>query len=167
MLGEEPTAGPASKARRSRSEGAATKTSVNGTRSAAQTRTSGRGRAAPHPLEEEGLFESGGQPFPAEEGLFELSPQVGVRLAGPASGAPPPPLAPPKLGRVIHVTWARFWIALCSIIILTFVVVASFVTLWLGSSVESLTRVLEILFAPLVALVGVAVAFYYRGGGAP
>jgi hypothetical protein len=44
-------------------------------------------------------------------------------------------------------------------------VVGSFVTLWHGQNIEDLTRLLEIIFAPLVAVVGVAVAFYYRGSG--
>jgi hypothetical protein len=49
-----------------------------------------------------------------------------------------------------------------SVALLTFVVVASFVTIWLGKPIDDLTRLLEILFAPLVALVAAAVAFYYR-----
>ena len=59
----------------------------------------------------------------------------------------------------------RFIIALLSLLILMFVVVMTFVILGWRSSVpvENLMRVLEVLFAPLVALVGVAVAFYYRG----
>jgi len=62
-------------------------------------------------------------------------------------------------------SWARFWIALIALAILAFVVVASFVTLWLPHpAIDDLTRVLEILFAPLVALVGIAVAFYYYRG---
>jgi hypothetical protein len=35
--------------------------------------------------------------------------------------------------------------------------------LWRGGNVDNLTRLLDIIFAPLVAVVGVAVAFYYRG----
>lgn len=52
-----------------------------------------------------------------------------------------------------------------SILTLIFVVVASFYTVIWRSNVpiDNLMRLLEVLFAPLVALVGVAVAFYYRG----
>ena len=77
-----------------------------------------------------------------------------------------PRLGETKLGqrRPIHVNTARFLIALLSLATLVFVVVMSFVTLWRASvPVENLMRLLEVLFAPLVALVGVAVAFYYRG----
>jgi hypothetical protein len=64
------------------------------------------------------------------------------------------------------VNTARFLVALCSLGILMFVVVAAFVTLWNGHTpIDELMRVLEVLFAPLVALVGVAVAFYYYRGG--
>jgi len=46
--------------------------------------------------------------------------------------------------------------------LLIFVVVASFVSLWHGMKIDDLTRLLEIIFAPLVAVVAVVVAFYYR-----
>lgn len=57
----------------------------------------------------------------------------------------------------------RFRLATASIAILAAVVVAAFVIVWRGQNVDRLARVLEILFAPLVAVVGAAVAFYYRG----
>lgn len=74
----------------------------------------------------------------------------------------PGQLEVPKTGKPIPLATARFIIALLSIAILAFVVVAAFATLWQGQSIDNLSRLLEILFAPLVALVGVAVAFYYR-----
>jgi hypothetical protein len=62
------------------------------------------------------------------------------------------------------VLWVRFIIALLSLGTLVFVVVATFLTLWRTHvPIDYLMRVLEVIFAPLVALVGVAVAFYFRG----
>ena len=59
---------------------------------------------------------------------------------------------------------ARFFIAVCALTTLIFVVVASFVSLWVFHiAIEDLMRLLEVLFAPLIALVGIAVAYYYRG----
>jgi apolipoprotein N-acyltransferase len=79
----------------------------------------------------------------------------------------PAGLAPPEIARpdqvVTHLDRSRFQFAMCSVALLAFVVVATFVTIWLGRSIDNLTRVLEIIFAPLVAVVAAAVAFYYRG----
>jgi hypothetical protein len=69
----------------------------------------------------------------------------------------------PKEGKAAHLARSRLLLALCGVALLGFVVVASFVTLWRGGNVDNLTRLLDIIFAPLVAVVGVAVAFYYRG----
>jgi hypothetical protein len=75
----------------------------------------------------------------------------------------PKPLLNPKESKPIDLATVRFRIAVFSMAILAFVVVASFVTLWRTQpSIDNLTRLLEIIFAPLVALAGVAVAFYYR-----
>jgi len=75
----------------------------------------------------------------------------------------PKPLLNPKEGKPVDLATVRFRIALFSMAILAFVVVASFVSLWRAQpSIDNLTRLLEIIFAPLVALAGVAVAFYYR-----
>ena len=50
--------------------------------------------------------------------------------------------------------------------ILGLVVIASFVILWRAKAdTDDLTRVLEIIFAPIVALVGVTLAFYYYRPG--
>jgi hypothetical protein len=58
---------------------------------------------------------------------------------------------------------ATYWFVLASIAILAAVVVAAFVILMLGPpAIDRFTTVLEILFAPIVTLVGVAVAYYYR-----
>lgn len=165
--------GQPSKPRRPRRDSSASKTPANEARSAAKRSaraSNGRSRTAARQLEKEGLFEPGEAPFRSEEGLFEPGQEIRAPRGQAAAGAPPPPLGSPKLGRrVIHVSWARFWIALIALAILAFVVVASFVTLWLRHAViDDLTRVLEIFFAPLIALVGVAVAFYYyRGKGEP
>ena len=94
------------------------------------------------------------------------SPRTSSRSNSPPQGAVLPcRSAVPSFGRPIHLNTVRFIIALLSLLILMFVVVMTFVILgWRGSvPVENLMRVLEVLFAPLVALVGVAVAFYYRG----
>ena len=100
------------------------------------------------------------EPVPLEG---ESAEEGGLSRPVPLEYAPPE-IAAPKQGKPTQLATARLLIALCSIVILTFVVVASFVTLWLSkSSIDNLTRVLEIVFAPLVALVAAAVAFYYRG----
>jgi hypothetical protein len=83
-------------------------------------------------------------------------------MSGPVSEQPGR-IVTPKQVRATHLAWSRFTLALCSVAILGFVVVAAFVTLWRGERIDDLTRLLEIIFAPLVAVVGVAVAFYYRG----
>lgn len=93
----------------------------------------------------------------SEDAEGELSPPVPLATA-------PPHIEPPQVGKTIPLPTARFWVALFSIGILAFVVVASFVSLWLGDSIDNLTRLLDILFAPLVALVAAAVAFYYYRG---
>jgi hypothetical protein len=85
----------------------------------------------------------------------ELSAPVGLASA-------PREIAAPEYGKPTHLAKSRFRIALCSIVILAFIVVAAFVTLWTGRSIDGLTRLLEIIFAPVVAIVASAVAFYYR-----
>jgi hypothetical protein len=105
-------------------------------------------------------------PSQLEEGIFDLLPseQVKAQQQHTAASRTSAQLGRPKYGRTIHVNTARFLIAVCAIAILMFVVFATFWTLW-GTNVpiENLMRVLEVLFAPLIALVGVAVAFYYKG----
>ncbi len=78
-------------------------------------------------------------------------------------GSAPPQIASPEEGKPTHLAKSRYHIALCAIALLAFVVVASFVTLWLGQSIDNLTRLLEIIFAPIIAVVAAAVAFYYHG----
>lgn len=95
------------------------------------------------------------EPESADEG--QLSEPVPLDYA-------PPEMSSPKEGKPTPMATARLLIAMCSIAILMFVVVASFVTIWLGVGIDNLTRVLEIIFAPIVAVVAAAVAFYYRGG---
>lgn len=68
----------------------------------------------------------------------------------------------PEYGKPTHMAKVRFRIALCSLALLAFIVVAAFATLWSGQNIENLTRLLEIIFAPVVAVVAAAVAFYYR-----
>jgi hypothetical protein len=58
---------------------------------------------------------------------------------------------------------ARYRMAMAAMAILGLVVIGSFALLWRGkASTEDLTRVLEIIFAPIVALVGVSLAFFSR-----
>jgi hypothetical protein len=71
-----------------------------------------------------------------------------------------------KLSEPVHPTAARYRIARAAMIILGLVVIASFVILWRANAkTDDLTRVLEIIFAPIVALVGVTLAFYYYRPG--
>src|SRR5690348_11849270 len=93
-----------------------------------------------------------------EEGIFDLPPDQQAKVQRQHAAAGGGRLGSTRFGRTIHVNTARFFIALCALTTLIFVVVASFITLWLGHvRVEDLMRVLEVLFAPLIALVGVAV----------
>jgi hypothetical protein len=161
-VAEEPAGGQPTKPRRPRGESATSKPPATKAHSTT-TAANGRGRPAPDPLDEgEGIFESRGD---SPDELYELPPHVKPQQQPPAGGSTPLPLGRPKLGRPIHLNTVRFVIALLSLLILMFVVVMTFVTLCWRSNVpvENLMRVLEVLFAPLVALVGVAVAFYYRG----
>jgi hypothetical protein len=66
---------------------------------------------------------------------------------------------------VSHMEKSRLRIAQYSVGLLAFVVVGSFVTLWLGRSIDDLSRLLDIIFAPIIAVVAAAVAFYYRSSG--
>lgn len=91
-----------------------------------------------------------------EEALGPVRRVDATGLSAPKAGAYP------QYGKRLNLDWIRFLIALLSIAILAFVVVAAFVTLWRGQSIDGLTRLLEIIFAPLIALVAAAVAFYYR-----
>lgn len=100
----------------------------------------------------------------------ELSEPVGLASAPREIAAPGESreiaalgeITAPEYGKPTHLARSRFRIALCSIALLAFVVVAAFVTLWTGGSMENLSRLLEIVFAPIVAVVASAVAFYYR-----
>jgi hypothetical protein len=87
----------------------------------------------------------------------------GGELSGPVGLASAPEgIATPEYGKPTHLARARFRIALCSIAVLAFIVVAAFASLWSGQSIDSITRLLEVVFAPVVAVVTAAVAFYYR-----
>lgn len=109
------------------------------------SRSNGQRPAAPAESEEgRGLYQ------PAE-----LDPESPV-------GDVPGPLVSPVVGKS-HLAWARLAIALCSVALLMFVVVAAFATIWKGQNIDNLTRLLEIIFAPIVAVVAAAVAFYYKG----
>lgn len=159
MASQEPTgASQPSKPRRPQRARAAAKPSTNGARSSRGAANSQH--TVTGTLSDEGIFELHESP---PEGLEPVQ-QAGVTQHPAAAGSPPPELIHPKFGRTIHVSTARFIVAMCSIATLIFVVVATFVTLWQGHVlIDELMRVLEVLFAPLVALVGVAVAFYYKG----
>lgn len=101
---------------------------------------------------------SGGLYVPVEQ----ASGSPAREMSGPTSERPGM-IVTPRQVRATHLAWSRFALAMCSVALLGFVVVASFLTLWRGQGIENLTRLLEIIFAPIVAVVGVAVAFYYRG----
>jgi len=165
MAEQEPASGQPAKPRRPRRESATSKLPARETH-LTPTAANGQGRPAADPLDEgEGIFEPRRY---SPEGFFEPAQQVRAQQQPAASGSTPPPLGRPKFGRTIHVSTARFFIALCSIATLVFVVVAAFVTIWRNNvPVDNLMRVLEVIFAPLVALVGIAVAFYYRGNSPP
>jgi len=160
MLDQEPAgAEGSSRARGSRRDNARSKPPAK----PRSTHVTLNGSTATGPSDEaEGFYPPEGNP--SAEGFFPA--QLGTPQQSPATSGNPPRLARPWLGQPIHVNTARFLVALCSLGILMFVVVAAFVTLWNGHTpIDELMRVLEVLFAPLVALVGVAVAFYYYRGG--
>jgi hypothetical protein len=160
MEGTPAKAGGSSGTRRAPSGSPAPKTTGNGaTPPAGAPRRNGRRRPAPGQLEE--LSGPVGLTPPSLQVLPPGDEDEG--LSGPVElNAPPLQVLTPEYGKPTHLATVRFRIALFSIAILAFVVVAAFVTLWLGGSVDNLTRVLEIIFAPLIALVAAAVAFYYR-----
>ena len=137
-------------------------------------KANGHGRAASGPPDAgEGIFDAAqGDP---PEGLVAAPAPTELTRPQPqpaAAGRPPPPLGRAEVvGLPIPISWARFLIAFFSLGTLIFVVVATFVTLWQPRvPIDDLMRVLEVLFAPLVALVGVALAFYFyreHGGKEP
>jgi hypothetical protein len=96
-------------------------------------------------------------------GIQQLGAEsVGGELSGPVGMAVEPPrIVPPQEGKS-HMAGARLALAGFSLALLAFIVVASFITLWRGQPIDNLTRLLEIIFAPIVAVVAAAVAFYYR-----
>lgn len=172
MVAKEPAeAGQPAKPRRNRRENATPKPPANEARSPSAT---ANGHPAPGQVDEgEGFHEARAdsregfsEPLPAEPLPAEL---VRTQQQSTTAGKPPS-LGRARVSRPIHVNTARFLIALCALATLIFVVVASFVSLWVFHvAVEDLMRLLEVLFAPLIALVGIAVAFYYRdrGGNPP
>lgn len=105
-----------------------------------------------------------GGPPPLELDEFELGEEEELAEQDES----PEGLIPAKLSRPVHVTAARYRIARAAMIILGVVVIASFAILWRANAgIDGLTRVLEIIFAPIVALVGVTLAFYYYRPGGP
>jgi hypothetical protein len=123
------------------------------------SRAKGNGRRRTVRVQENGELSEPVQ-VGAENSQGRLSPPVELDSA-------PPQIASPETGKPIPMATVRFLIALLSIAILAFVVVASFVTIWQGQNIDNLTRLLEIIFAPLIALVAAAVAFYYRSSNLP
>ena len=93
-----------------------------------------------------------------------LSGQLGAgSLSAPVQMATEPlRIVSPQEGKS-HMAGARLGIAGFSVLLLAFIVVAAFITLWRREPIDDLTRLLEIIFAPIVAVVAAAVAFYYRG----
>lgn len=123
--------------------------------SAARPRSRSNGQQPIAPARAEGL--SGVIELDPESAAGELSEPV------PLGGSPPPKIEPPEESKPTHLAKSQYGIALCAIGLLAFIVVAAFVTLWRGQNIDTLTRLLEIIFAPVVAVVAAAVAFYYRG----
>ncbi len=119
---------------------------------AAQPGNTSNGQRPPAPVPPEGLS----VPVVQDSGFQATD------MSGPISERPGKIVTPQQV-RATHLAWSRFTLALCSVALLGFVVVASFLTLWRGQGIEDLTRLLEIIFAPIVAVVAAAVAFYYRG----
>jgi hypothetical protein len=156
-MGREPAGGGTAKAT-SRPRGARTyrRSGIPGPRGrAASTATPGSGSNGSH---KDAAGQVKGLAFAVVQ-----DPQPSQRdLSGPVSERPGK-IVTPKEGKATHLARSRLVLALCSVALLGFVVVASFMTLWRGGNIDNLTRLLEIIFAPLVAVVGVAVAFYYRG----
>jgi hypothetical protein len=99
---------------------------------------------------------------PTAPARAEEEPLGLIKMAESAEGDVPGSLVSPVVGKS-HLAWARLAIALCSVALLVFVVVAAFATIWRGQDIDILTRLLEIIFAPIVVVVGAAVAFYYKG----
>lgn len=165
-MGEEPAeTGQAPARRRSRAATSESKPSQNGGLPRSGRRTGKDSSAAvqteakPGPGQPEeflGLYE------PPPGGLISHKPEE-------ISASPdetPQGLAPVDVGKPIHLSTARYRIATAAMTILAFVVIGAFVSLWRGkANIDDLTRVLEIIFAPIIALVGVALAFYYHGSG--
>jgi hypothetical protein len=103
-----------------------------------------------------------GGPDGPPRGLVDFRPDEEEELSE-SDVAPQGLLTARQLAKPVHLSTARYRMARASMAILGLVVIASFVILWRAkASVDDLTRVLEIIFAPIVALVGVALAFYYR-----
>lgn len=76
--------------------------------------------------------------------------------------AAPPKTEPSKIDEAQEKT--RGWIALALVGILLLIVVASFLSLWLTSlKVADVKGLLEVILAPVVALVGSATGFYFGG----
>ena len=62
---------------------------------------------------------------------------------------------------------ARMWLAYILVALLCVVIMASYGSLWLMSSADfpNLKALLELVLAPVIALVGSATGFYFGGGG--
>jgi len=132
--------------------GAGTKAAANGT-AAAQAARGNRQPRRPPGRPPAGLY----KPVEADtDDRGELSPRFQADRELPR-------LYDPGVGQRNRTAAHRLGIALFSTSLLAFVVVAAFVTLWKGGNIDNLTRLLDVIFAPLVALVAAAVAFYYRG----
>jgi hypothetical protein len=119
-----------------------------------------------------------GQEAPEEQSETELSPgpvvvaeEIGDGTADrqprtrflESSDAPPPGLPTPRVVPVEEKRETlRGRIAGALLLILAFIVVGSFLSLWFGwGTNEELTNVLSLVFAPVVGLVGAVTGFYY------
>jgi hypothetical protein len=94
-------------------------------------------------------------------------PPVDLTVSEPPSsaGLAPLQLAPIPLQREQR----RGQIALLLIALLIVVIVTSFIMLWLlpADRFDSLMELLQIIFAPIIGLVGAVTGFYYGGGMSP
>lgn len=166
-MGQEPAESGQSPTRRRSRPAARPKSTPNGDslRSALKETVNDSPVATVKPKTGPELGRPGGPDGPLLDGLVDFRPGAGEELSEVEDVAPQGLLAPDDVGKPVqvHISTARYRIATAAMSILAFVVIATFVSLWRAkASIDDLTRVLEIIFAPIIALAGVALAFYYR-----
>jgi hypothetical protein len=105
--------------------------------------------------------DAGADPYAGDIEVSELPDDAAVSTSISTIAAPPK-TEPSKIDEAQEKT--RGWIALALVCILLLIVVASFASLWLTSlKVADVKGLLEVILAPVVALVGSATGFYFGG----